>query len=83
MAGKSTKSVGKKPKSEEKFEESVVTIPKEKVVMFFMAFGIISVFAAFYQFLAEYIYMPKTLAFFVLALLFFFLALMYNVSGKK
>jgi len=36
MASKSVKSVGKKPAQ----EESGVKIKKEKIVMFFMAFGI-------------------------------------------
>jgi len=78
MVSKSIKSAEKKPKQ----EVNAVTFKKEKVVMFFMAFGIVSVFAAFYYFLVEYIFMPKTLAFFVLSLLFFFLALMYNVAEK-
>jgi vacuolar-type H+-ATPase subunit I/STV1 len=78
MVSKPTKSVRKKPKQ----EENAVKFEKEKVVMFFMAFGIMSVFAAFYFFLVEYVYMPKTLSFFVLSLLFFFLALMYNVAEK-
>ena len=78
MASKSVKSAGKKPKQ----EGNAVTFEREKVVMFFMAFGIVSVFAAFYHFLIEYVFMPKTLAFFVLSLLSFFLALMYNVAGR-
>lgn len=78
MANKSVKSAERKSKQ----EGNTATFEKEKVVMFFMALGIMSVFAAFYHFLVEYVYMPMTLAFFVLSLLFFFLALMYNVAGR-
>ncbi|MDK2907615.1 MAG: hypothetical protein PWQ87_73 [Candidatus Woesearchaeota archaeon] len=69
--------------SKTKNNGTAMVFKKDKVVGTFMLAGMVAVFLAFYNVMIEFFMMPKALAWFIIALLFFLLALMFNVAEGK